>query len=61
MTIECGMRFLEDYFKGNVYFHVDYEEHNLIRCRTQITLAEDVLKNQDRLNRIIEQILEELK
>ena len=61
MTIECGMRFLEDYLRGNVYFHVDYEEHNLIRSRTQIALAEDVLKNSDLLNSIIKEIMEELK
>ena len=61
MTIECGMRFLEDYLRGNVYFHVDYEEHNLIRSRTQIALAEDVLKNSNLLNSIIEEIMEELK
>ena len=61
MTIECGMRFLEDFFKGNVYFHVDYEEHNLVRCRTQLALAEDVLKNMDKLSNIVKDILEELK
>ena len=61
MTIEVAMRFLEDYFNGNVYFHVDYPEHNLIRCRTQIALAEDVLKNQDKLLKIVKDIIEELK
>ena len=60
MTIECGMRFLEDYLKGNVYFHVAYDEHNLVRCRTQIALAEDILKNQDKLSEIIKEILGEL-
>ena len=61
LTIECGMRFLEDYLRGNVYFHVDYKEHNLVRCRTQIALAEDVLKNLDKLNKIVKDILEENK
>ena len=53
MTIECGMRFLEDYLRGNVYFHVNYEEHNLVRARTQIALAKDILKNLDTLNEIV--------
>ena len=57
MTIECGMRFLEDYFRGNVYFHVDYEEHNIVRCRTQIALAERVLLNMNELNRIVNKII----
>lgn len=61
LSIECGMRFLEDYLRGNVYFHVKYEEHNLIRSRTQIALAKNVLANLDKLNQIIKEILEELK
>lgn len=61
MTIECGMRFLEDYLKGNVYFHVDYEEHNLVRAKTQIALAQDVLNNLPKLNSVVRQIVEELK
>ena len=60
MTIENGMRFLEDYLRGNVYFHVTYEEHNLVRSRTQIALAEDILRNSDKLSQIVKEILEEL-
>ena len=57
LTIECGMRFLEDYLRGNVYFHVDYEEHNLIRSRTQIALAEDVIRNYEQLTNVVRDIL----
>ena len=57
LTIECGMRFLEDYLRGNVYFRVDYEEHNLIRSRTQIALAEDVIKNYEKLTDVVKDIL----
>ena len=60
LTIECGMRFLEDYLRGNVYFATKYEEHNLIRSRTQIALAKDVLKNLDKLNEITEEIANEI-
>ena len=60
MTIECGMRFLEDYLRGNVYFHVAYETHNLIRAKTQIALADDVLKNMDRLSKVVKEILKTL-
>ena len=60
MTIECGMRFLEDYLRGNVYFHVNYEEHNLVRSRTQIALAEDILRNADVLSNIVKEIMENL-
>lgn len=59
MTIECGIRFLEDYLRGNVYFHVAYEEHNLIRAKTQIALADNVLNNIKELNRIVEDLINE--
>ena len=59
MTIECGIRFLEDYLRGNVYFHIQYEEHNLVRAKTQIALAKDVLGKMDDLNKIVDEILEE--
>ena len=42
MTIECGMRFLEDYLRGDVYFKTAYPEHNLVRSRTQFKLVEDI-------------------
>lgn len=42
MTMECGMRFLSDYLSGNVYFATKYEEHNLVRCRTQLRLAAEM-------------------
>ena len=60
LTIECGIRFLEDYLRGNVYFAIKYKEHNLVRARTQIALANDVLNNLDKLNRITEEIVNEL-
>lgn len=57
MTIECGMRFLEDYLRDNVYFKVKYEEQNLIRAKTQIALADDVLAHLEELNKIVEEIV----
>lgn len=59
MTIECGMRFLADYFDGNIYFNVGYPTHNLVRCRTQIALAKDILSNLDKMNNIVKEIMEE--
>ena len=45
MTFECGMRFLTDYLEGDVYFKVAYPEHNLVRCRTQFKLVEELEEN----------------
>ena len=56
MTIECGMRFLEDYLKGDVYFHIKYKEHNLVRARTQIKLAKLILSKQEEMKAIAKEI-----
>lgn len=53
LTLECGIRFLEDYLRGNVYFHINYENENLIRARTQFHLAKDILKNVSSLTSIV--------
>lgn len=42
MTIECGMRFLTDYLSGDIYFKTAYPEHNLVRARTQLKLADKI-------------------
>lgn len=54
MTLECGMRFLGDYINGDVYFKVDYPEHNLVRCRTQFKLVEEMEKHFDEMRQIVE-------
>ncbi len=56
LSAECGMRFLEDYLKGDVYFHTAYPEHNLIRARTQIHQAHDILRYIDDLKKITKEI-----
>ena len=57
MTIECGMRFLGDYLAGDTYFATKYEGHNLVRCRTQLRLAEEMQANFDEMGKIISEIL----
>ena len=61
ISIELGMRFLEDYLRGDVYFGIkNEEEDNLYRARTQITLSKDVFKNLDKLNKMTKEILDKL-
>ena len=57
LTIECGIRFLEDYIRGDIYFKIKRPDHNLIRARTQLTLACDIHKNLGAFSDIIDQIL----
>ncbi len=52
MTYECGIRFLMDYLNGDVYFHTDYAEHNLVRARTQFALVADMEKKMDEMKEI---------
>ncbi len=55
MTFECGIRFLADYFNGDVYFHTDYPEHNLVRARNQFKLVKDMEKNIEKMHAIVKE------
>lgn len=56
MTLECGVRFLTDYLNGDTYFKTEYPEHNLVRCRTQFKLVEDIEKHIDEMNECVNEI-----
>lgn len=53
MTLEVGLRFLTDYLKGDVYFSIDRENHNLDRCRTQFHLITEMEKKDADMRRVI--------
>lgn len=61
MTVECGSRFLKDYLDGDVYFRTAYPEHNLVRCRTQMALAADMLKKWNEMAAIVSEIAKEVR
>ncbi|MBO7482488.1 MAG: aminoglycoside phosphotransferase family protein [Kiritimatiellae bacterium] len=42
MTFEVGIRFLADYLNGDTYFHTAYEDHNLVRARTQFKMVQSM-------------------
>ena len=52
MTYECGIRFLMDYLNGDKYFHIAYDDHNLVRARTQFALVADMEKKMDEMKEI---------
>ena len=54
MTLECGVRFLTDYLEGDHYFKIKREHHNLDRCRTQFTLAADIIRQMPKLKQLVE-------
>lgn len=53
LAVELSMRFLTDYLNGDIYFKTLYPEHNLIRARTQIKLANDIYEHLIDLNQIV--------
>ena len=53
MTYECGIRFLEDYLRGDVYFRTSREKHNLDRARVQFKLVSLMEKNLPEMKKII--------
>lgn len=54
LTTECGMRFLTDYLAGDTYFATKYDDHNLVRCRTQFQLAKEMEASFEQMKDIIE-------
>lgn len=56
MALECGVRFLTDYLNGDTYFKTEYDEHNLVRTRTQFKLVTEVENNLELMNRMTDEI-----
>ena len=53
MAYEVGLRFLTDYFEGDVYFKTKHSAHNLVRSRCQLALAKDMQIHLDEMNAIV--------
>lgn len=57
ITLEQGIRFLEDYINGDEYYKIDYPEQNLNRTRTQLKLVEEMESKWDKLQEITEKYI----
>lgn len=53
ITLELGLRFLDDFINGDKYFKCNYETHNLDRARNQLKLVEDIESKMDYINSYI--------
>jgi hypothetical protein len=53
MTLEVGIRFLQDFIEGDVYFKTHRPGQNLDRCRTQLKLVELLEQRRDELRGIV--------
>ncbi len=57
MTYIIGIRFLTDYLNGDVYYKTAYNDHNLVRCKTQKKLIESIEEQQEGIKNVIDSIL----
>ena len=55
MTVECGMRFLTDYINGDKYFKIHYPDQNLVRAKSHLVLARDMIRHLDEMQRLVEE------
>ncbi len=59
ITLETGIRFLGDYLNGDVYFHTDYPDHNLVRARTQLKLVAETEAYMPELRTFVKELAEQ--
>ncbi|MFN7119266.1 MAG: phosphotransferase enzyme family protein [Saprospiraceae bacterium] len=61
IILEQMMRFLTNYLNGDVYYKINYPEHNLIRTHNQMTLYQVVKKEEQNLVNIIQRCAAQFK
>ncbi len=57
MTCELAMRFLTDYINGDVYFKVQYPEHNIVRTRAQMKLLEEIEAHFEQMQAYVDELI----
>ena len=57
ITLEQAIRFLTDYLQGDTYFKTAYDNHNLVRTRTQLKLVDDMNHLWAEMNAIVEKYI----
>ncbi len=55
-TFEVGVRFLTDYLNGDLYFRVNYPEHNIVRARNQFKMVESLEANASAYEEIVSRL-----
>ena len=56
ITLIMAVRMITDYLNGDVYYHIDYPEHNIVRARTQIALIQAMDKVWPELTNFVENL-----
>lgn len=60
MTYMIGLRFLTDYLNGNVYYHTNYPDHNLVRARVQFRMLHLMQPRLEQMRHIVQTIRQNL-
>ncbi len=56
ISFELGLRFFTDYLAGNIYFKVNYPDHNLARALVQFKLTESIENQEIKIRQLIEDL-----
>jgi aminoglycoside phosphotransferase (APT) family kinase protein len=56
ITYEIGLRFLTDFLSGDTYFRIHRPDHNLDRCRTQFKLVESIQRQEEAMQKHVDQL-----
>ena len=51
-----AVRMVTDYLNGDVYYKIDYPEHNIVRARTQIALIKAMDAQWDEIQRFVSEL-----
>jgi hypothetical protein len=51
-----GMRFLEDFLDGDRYYKIQREVHNLERCRVQFKLVQSMIRHEEEMVAMVENL-----
>jgi Ser/Thr protein kinase RdoA (MazF antagonist) len=53
ITFELGLRFLADHLRGDTYFKIEYQNHNLHRARVQFKLLESIEASEKEMAEVV--------
>ncbi len=57
MAYIMGVRFLTDYLMGDIYYKIQFPDHNLQRARCQLELTRKIIERRTDLDQIIKEII----
>ncbi len=55
ISLMQGIRNLTDYLMGDIYYKIDYDEHNLHRTQNQFALLRSIEDQEDEMIRVVQQ------